>query len=61
MDICTSSKNLSLYDSYPADVYFGRQESIFKQREKLKRKTMNKRRQYHNLQMLNVYPKFEYN
>jgi putative transposase len=44
----------SLQNCTPADVYFGRQESIIKQREKLKRKTMNKRRQFHNLQLLNV-------
>ena len=44
----------SLENCTPADVYFGRQESIIKQREKLKRKTMNKRRQFHNLQLLNV-------
>ena len=44
----------SLQNCTPADMYFGRQESIIKQREKLKRKTMNKRRQFHNLQLLNV-------
>jgi putative transposase len=44
----------SLQNCTPADAYFGRQESIIKQREKLKRKTMNKRRQFHKLQLLNV-------
>jgi len=44
----------SLQNFTPAEVCFGRQESIIKQREKLKIKTMNKRRQYHNFQMLNV-------
>ena len=44
----------SLQNCTPADVYFGRQKSILKQRENLKQKTMRKRRNYHNLQMLNV-------
>jgi len=37
----------SLGNLTPADVYFGRAEQILKQREEIKRKTMNKRRLRH--------------
>lgn len=44
----------SLENVTPADVYFGRKESILKQRQIIKEKTMNKRRKTHVNHMLNL-------
>lgn len=44
----------SLQNLPPADVYFGRDQEILKQREKTKLKTMKKRRELHQLQRLNL-------
>ena len=44
----------SLQNVTPADVYFGRAQSILNQRQITKEKTMNKRRKTHLKQMLNL-------
>lgn len=44
----------SLDNLTPADVYHGRAESILKQRELIKQKTMRKRRKSHQNQILNL-------
>ena len=44
----------SLENLTPADVYFGRAESILKQRKLIKDRTMKKRRQNHLSQVLNL-------
>lgn len=44
----------SLNNVTPADVYFGRQESILKQREKMKQKTMNYRRKQYFMNQSNL-------
>jgi putative transposase len=38
----------SLNNVTPADVYFGRHEAILKQRERIKRKTLEARRLHHS-------------
>jgi putative transposase len=38
----------SLNNVTPLDVYFGRHEAILKQRERIKRKTLETRRLHHN-------------
>ena len=44
----------SIQNLTPADVYFGRGQHILEQREKVKLKTMKKRRKQHLLQRLNL-------
>lgn len=44
----------SLQNLTPADVYFGRDQEILKQREIIKKKTMKKRRKQHLLQRMNL-------
>jgi len=44
----------SLQNLTPADVYFGRDQEILKQRELIKKKTMKKRRKQHMLQRMNL-------
>ena len=44
----------SLQNCTPADVYFGRDQDVLKNRNQIKQKTMNQRRKLHMLQRLNL-------